>query len=99
MAKTIKQSDLKEFLNSSLKAAFKSSEDKNWTIDINSISATIKILDESMASDFFNTIHYDYSPLRDFRKCLSLHTGENLIVNPIKEEKTIIVQVDYTIIE
>lgn len=99
MAKTIKQSDLKEFLNSSLKAAFKSSEDKNWTIDINSISATIKILDESMASKFFNTIQYDYGPLCAFRKCLSLHTGENLIVNTIKKENTIIIRVDYTITE
>jgi len=69
MAKSVYKADLKELLNSSLKAALKVSSCSNWTIDINSISATIKISGH-IASTFFNTNRWDGCPLQIFKEYL-----------------------------
>jgi len=98
MAKSVYKADLKELLNSSLKAALKVSSCSNWTIDINSISATIKISGH-IASTFFNTNRWDGCPLQIFKEYLKNHTGENLIPTVVEKENSIIIQVNYDIVE
>lgn len=99
MAKKVKKEDLEKLIKDALKTAL-SRPDCSWfSIDIDSISVTIKIADETIASKLLQTNRYDDSPYAIFEEYLKKHTGENLKPKNVKKENTIIIQVNYDIIE
>ena len=99
MAKRVKKADLENLIKSALKSSLKL-EDCSWfELNIDSISATIKIRDDSIAGKLLQTAHYDTSPYAIFEEYLENHTGENLKPKGVKKENSIIIQVNYDIIE
>lgn len=98
MSKRIKKKDLENLINSSLKAALKC-ESTGCEVNIDSISATVKVVDDSIAGKLLVTTNYDHSSYAAFKNYLANHTGENLIPKVVKEGNTIIIQVNYDIFE
>ena len=99
MAKRVKRKDLENLINEGLTTALNGPDCSWFSIDMDSISLTIKIADETIAGKFSQTISYDNSPFAVFKEYLKNHTGENLKPTVVKKENSIIVQVNYDIIE
>ena len=99
MAKRVKRNDLEKLIKDGLTTALKSPDCSWFRIDMDSISVTIKITDETIAGKLLQTINYDNSPFAAFKEYLENHTGENLKPKSVKKENSIIVQVNYDIIE
>ena len=101
MAKRVRKADLENLIKSALKSAIQLEHCSWFDIDIDSISATIKIIDDSIADKLLTTgmVHYDCSPYSILKEYLENRTGENLKPKIVKKENTIIIQVNYDIIE
>ena len=99
MAKRVKRKDLENLIKEGLTTALNVPDCSWFNMAIDSISVTIKIADETIAGKFSQTISYDNSPFAVFKEYLKNHTGENLKPTVVKKENSIIVQVNYDIIE
>ena len=99
MAKRVKRKDLENLINEGLTTALNVPDCSWFNMAIDSISVTIKIADEAIARKFLQTINYDNSPFAAFEEYLENHTGENLKPTGVKKENSIIIQVNYDIIE
>ena len=99
MANRVKRKDLEKLINEGLKTALNRPDCSWFNIDMDSISVTIKIPDETIAGKFLQTINYDNSPFAAFKEYLENHTGENLKPTGVRKENSIIIQVNYDIIE
>lgn len=96
MAKRVKKQDLKDLIEHALRCSLKCPPDYNIKID--SISATIEFTDESIAK-VLDSNYVEHYKVTDFVEILENHAGENIIPKIVAKDDSIILQIDYDIIE
>lgn len=96
MAKRVKKQDLKDLIEHALRCSFKCPPCYNIKID--SISATIEFTDEAVAKAL-SSDHIEHCKVTDFVEILENHAGENIIPKIVAKDDSIILQIDYDIVE